>query len=224
MTAAGPMSRSAGMAADRLLLLLKTRGPQTSAELGTALGITSEAARQQLFKLAGAGLAEPAARREGVGRPVQVWSLTALGNAQFPDGHADMAVGLIASIRQELGEAALARLIASREAQTLARYRDALAGAESLRDKVAGLAALRAREGYMAGWEEDEDGFLLFENHCPICAAAAACQGFCRTEIALFRQVLGPGTSVERTEHIQNGARRCTYRITITSQTATGGT
>lgn len=224
MAPVGPTGRSAGMAADRLLLLLKTRGPQTSSELGSTLGITAEAARQQLFKLSGAGLAEPAARREGVGRPVQVWSLTALGNAQFPDGHADMAVGLILSIRQELGEAALDRLIASREAQTLARYREALREAGSLRARIAGLAALRAREGYMAGWEEDEGGFLLFENHCPICAAAAACQGFCRTEIALFRQVLGPGTGVERTEHIQNGARRCTYRITVTNRPATGGT
>lgn len=224
MTTPGPAGRSTGMAADRLMLLLKTRGPRTSAELGAALGITGEAARQQLFKLSTAGLAEPVSRREGVGRPVQVWSLTALGNAQFPDGHADMAVGLILGIRQELGEAALDRLIASRETQTLARYNEVLRDASGLRDRVAGLAALRAREGYMAEWEEDEDGFLLFENHCPICAAAAVCQGFCRTEIALFHQVLGPGTRVERIEHIQSGARRCTYRITISKQDAKGGT
>jgi predicted ArsR family transcriptional regulator len=55
--------------------------------------------------------------------------------------------------------------------------------------------------------------FLLVENHCPICAAATACQGFCATEIDLFRAVLGPDVSVERVEHILAGDRRCAYRV-----------
>ena len=65
----------------------------------------------------------------------------------------------------------------------------------------------------MAEWRADADGFLLLENHCPICAAATACQGFCRAELDVFRAVLGPGVSVERTDHILAGARRCAYRI-----------
>jgi predicted ArsR family transcriptional regulator len=75
------------------------------------------------------------------------------------------------------------------------------------------LAEIRAREGYMAGWQKDGKGFLLLENHCPICAAARACQGFCRSELDLFRHVLGPDVAVERVEHILLGARRCAYRI-----------
>ena len=42
--------------AARLLLRLKTRGPQNTADLGTALGLSGEAARKQLTKLAAAGL------------------------------------------------------------------------------------------------------------------------------------------------------------------------
>ena len=57
--------------------------------------------------------------------------------------------------------------------------------------------------------------FLLVENHCPICAAATACTGFCVTELDLFRAVLGPGAVVKRTEHIVAGDRRCAYRITL---------
>ena len=56
-------------------------------------------------------------------------------------------------------------------------------------------------------------GYLLSENHCPICVAAKACQGLCRSELALFRAALGPGVEVERQEHILAGARRCAYRI-----------
>jgi predicted ArsR family transcriptional regulator len=58
--------------------------------------------------------------------------------------------------------------------------------------------------------------FLFIENHCPICAAATACQGFCATELDLFRAVLGPDVAVERSEHIVSGGRRCAYLVTET--------
>ena len=65
----------------------------------------------------------------------------------------------------------------------------------------------------MAEWRRDGDGFVLIENHCPICAAAAACQGLCRDELALFRRILGRDVRVDRIEHMLEGARRCAYRI-----------
>jgi predicted ArsR family transcriptional regulator len=61
-------------------------------------------------------------------------------------------------------------------------------------------------------WEEADGSLLLVENHCPICAAASVCAGFCRSELETFRAVLG--AKVEREEHILLGARRCAYRIT----------
>ena len=67
--------------------------------------------------------------------------------------------------------------------------------------------------------KEEDGGFLLVENHCPICAAANACQGFCSTELDLFRSVLGPGITVERAEHIIKGDQRCVYRVKAESFT-----
>jgi predicted ArsR family transcriptional regulator len=205
--------RTARPAADRLLVLLKTRGPQRVADLAAAVGITGEAARQQLVRLADDGLVSAASESRGVGRPVQVWSLTAAGNARFPDGHADLAAHLINSIRTQMGEKALDRLIELKSAESKTAYAAALQGAASLKKKVERLAEARTREGYMAeSWAEGKD-YILVENHCPICVAAATCQGFCRTELDTFREVLGPGVSVERSEHIVAGDRRCAYRI-----------
>jgi len=86
--------------------------------------------------------------------------------------------------------------------------------ASSLEHVVSRLAELRTREGYMAAWTEEADGsFLLVESHCPICAAATVCQGFCRSELDIIRTVLGPDARVERSEHLLAGARRCAYRI-----------
>jgi len=199
--------------ADRFLILLKTGGPQPTGKLAAAAGITGEAARQQLVKLAKEGLVAGVSEASGVGRPAQVWQLTPTGHGRFPDTHADLTVQLLQSIRMELGEEALDKLIAAREKETRKNYSDEMSGAEGLRDRVAQLAAIRSREGYMAEWQEDEEGFLLMENHCPICAAATICQGFCRAELQVFQEVLGPDAVVSRTEHIPAGARRCAYRI-----------
>ena len=74
--------------------------------------------------------------------------------------------------------------------------------------------AIRTEEGYMAEVKPGGGGsFLFIENHCPICAAAAECQGFCVAELELFRKVLGPGFRITREEHILSGARRCAYRV-----------
>jgi predicted ArsR family transcriptional regulator len=202
-------------AADRLLVLLKTRGPQTAADLGKAAGVTGEAARQQLVRLAADGLVAATAEPRGVGRPAQVWALTAAGHARFPDTHAELTAQLIRTIRTELGESVLDRLIDARSAESRTTYGAALEGAADLGERVARLAEARTREGYMAESRAEGEGYVLVENHCPICVAATACQGFCRSELETFREVLGPDVAVERTEHIAQGDRRCAYRIAL---------
>ncbi|WP_329906504.1 metalloregulator ArsR/SmtB family transcription factor [Serratia quinivorans] len=199
---------------DRLLTLLKTRGPQQASDAGKVLGTTGEAARQQFVKLAKDGLVEAVAETRGVGRPVQLWHLTAAGNARFPDTHSELTVQLLRTVRDKLGEQAIELLIDTREQETRINYKQAMVGATDLQERVARLTAIRCREGYMAESHLQEDGsFLLVENHCPICAAATVCQGFCRAELSVFTEVLQ--AQVERSEHILAGARRCAYRISL---------
>ncbi|MBY5694740.1 transcriptional regulator [Rhizobium leguminosarum] len=200
--------------ANRILILIKTDGPQLAAAIGDALGISSEAARQQLSKMAEEGLVEPVTvAGAGRGRPRQLWHLTTSGNRQFPDGHAELTANLLGTLVEQLGAAALDTVISAREAETLKRYRQELSPAHDLAARVKALAGIRTREGYMADcWRQADGSFMLVENHCPICAAATACAGFCRSELETFRAVLG--AEVERSEHILAGARRCAYRIT----------
>jgi predicted ArsR family transcriptional regulator len=201
---------------DRLLFLLKTRGPQTAADLATRLQITPEAVRQQLLRLGDEGLVYAKSEVRGVGRPAQVYHLAPAAQRRFPDAHAELTAQLIGEIRDVLGESALDKLIRVREIATRKRYQALLSGEQSLARKIALLAEIRNKEGYMATWEkeEEDDSYLLVENHCPICAAASACTGFCRSEQAVFEHVLGRDVRVERVEHLLAGARRCAYRIT----------
>ncbi|WP_235471224.1 helix-turn-helix transcriptional regulator [Herbaspirillum hiltneri] len=203
--------------AERILLRLKTRGPASTATLAQELAMTAEAARLQVQKLLAeeliSGAQEAAA---GAGRPRQNWELSAAGHARFPDTHAYLTIQLIGSIRQLFGEEGLDRLISQREGEMRKDYLKACSGLASIPRKLDKLAALRAAEGYMARVEKDGKDWLLIEDHCPICAAATSCQGFCRSELQLFREVIGGDASVTREEHLLAGARRCVYRVSNT--------
>jgi predicted ArsR family transcriptional regulator len=200
---------------DKLLFQLKMLGTATAAELAERLEVSPQAIREKLARLHDVGMVVHHDKVRGIGRPKKIWELSEVAWKQFPDTHADLTVSLIDAIRASLGEPALERLIAHREAETEARYEKALSVCPTLGDKVAALADLRSREGYMAECRtaDDGDGYVLVENHCPICIAARACQGFCRAEQDVFARALGPDCSIERTEHLLSGAHRCAYRI-----------
>lgn len=201
--------------ADRILFQLKTRGHAETLTIAAALGISRQATLQHLERLVADGLIGHSDARRGVGRPRRVWALTEKAQARFPDTHAQLTLEMLDAVRAEFGEAGVERMIVRREQATATGYAAAMADAESLEARVQRLAEIRTAEGYMASASPDPaGGFLLVENHCPICAAAAACQGFCRAELMVFRTVLGSGVEIERTDHILAGARRCAYRIT----------
>src|SRR5215510_12765562 len=119
--------------AQRILNELKLKGPQTAGELGKTLGVTGEAARLQLVRLASQGLVEASSEVRGVGRPSQKWHLKALGHSMFPDTHDQLAVQLIDHIRKTLGETALNKIIAARDEALRTNYRDEMQGTSSLR-------------------------------------------------------------------------------------------
>lgn len=202
-----------------VLYALKSAGPQTADALARRLKVTVVAARQQLGRLIAKGLVVFEDRREGVGRPKRVWSLSESGNARFPDSHAPITVDLIQAIGAVFGPDGLDRVIEQREMATRRIYAERLRPARTLAERARLLAEQRTEEGYMAEVKRLPDGaIMLIENHCPICIAAKACQGFCRSELSLFRDVLGPDAKVEREEHILAGARRCAYRISPAKQ------
>src|SRR5258708_13219835 len=158
--------------ADRMLGIIKRRGPQRAADLASALGVTAEAARQQLVQLAQAELVSSETPKRGVGRPSRVWSLTAAGHARFPDTHAELTVQLIGAIRGELGDRALDRIIKARQEEIRKSYRAALEGARTLGTRVARLPEIRAPQGSSAAWPRPARGLLSVATHSPTSPAA----------------------------------------------------
>jgi predicted ArsR family transcriptional regulator len=194
--------------------LLKTDGPIDSAQLAERLGLTPMAVRQHLYVLQREGLVTAEERPVPIGRPAKFWRLTRDADHLFPEAYAELSVALIDSVKDAFGDEGLERVLTSRCARQRMDYGKRIPPRASLERKLQELAKVRSEEGYMAEVRSEGAGsYLLVENHCPICAAANACQGFCSTELDLFRSVLGPGVTVERAEHIIKGDQRCVYRV-----------
>jgi predicted ArsR family transcriptional regulator len=202
-------------ARDKVLYHLKTKGPQTAAELASRLAVTPMAVRQHLQSAEADGLVTFLDERRKVGRPARIWSLTPKAAKRFPDSHGDLTVDLLDAVKATFGAEGLDRLLTERTRKQRETYAVRMPAPDRpVEERLAALAEIRRSEGYMAEWQAEEDGsFTLSENHCPICAAATFCQGFCRDELEVFRELLGQGVTVERTDHILAGARRCAYRI-----------
>lgn len=173
--------------------------------------------RQHLLDLQSKGLVvQSEAEKQTRGRPIHLWTLTKSGHERYHDGHSQITVELISIVKASFGDDGLNRVITELGEQVTRKYQNALAELPTdLASRITGLAKLRSLEGYMAEVRLLPDGWLLIENHCPICSAAQQCQQFCRAELDTFQVILGNQARVERVDHLLSGARRCAYKITL---------
>ena len=212
------MPKPLSTAKQRMLEYLKRTDGATASEMAEALDITEAAVRQHLDALVERGLVESRSRprtKAGRGRTPSEWVLTPEASSQFADRHGQLTVELLDAMRDALGTEGIDRVIDSRAHHQLEAYRAVVpaVGTATLERRVRALARQRTAEGYMADVHREGDGVVLVEHHCPICTAATACPGFCRSELELFRDTLGPDVTVERTAHLLAGDVRCAYLI-----------
>ncbi|MCW8833118.1 MAG: transcriptional regulator [Colwellia sp.] len=198
---------------DKIIELLKTQGPLTAKVLASELGLTTMGIRQHMLALEESEEVTFKDEKAPRGRPTRYWSLTEKTNSHFADRHDELTVQLLDSVIAVFGDDGLEKLITNREESSMRLYRLALADRYGTLEKLATLAKLRNDEGYMATVVQEDEFFWLYENHCPICAAATKCQNFCRSELQMFQSLLADVAVVTREEHIVEGARRCAYRV-----------
>jgi predicted ArsR family transcriptional regulator len=202
----------------RILHLLKMQGAQTATVLAAALGVSPMAIRQHLQSLRANGWLTYQEERRALGRPVKLWQLTDQAIESFPDSHADLLVDLLKEIEATFGTGSTELLLDERSRRQIQTYRESLehSAPTTWQQQVNAIAQLRSQEGYMAEViSQPGEGLLLVENHCPIRAAAQVCPALCHAELTVFRTVLGAQVSVERTEHVLQGDRRCAYLVRL---------
>lgn len=203
----------------RIIQLLKQQGPQDAKRLAKTLDLTAMAVRQHLYRLEEEKVVTYEEIASSVGRPAKIWKLTEVADRYFPDAHAELTVDLIDSLQAVFGTEGMENLLQERKRKQIANYRNRIPEKSPLKKRLEKLAEIRTSEGYMAEVLKQKNGsFLLVENHCPICVAATNCTGLCAVELDVFQAVLGDKATIERTEHILEGHRRCAYLVKEESQ------
>lgn len=200
--------------------ILKQQGPLDAVSIASELSVSGMAIRQHLYSLQEEGLVDFEEEARPMGRPAKLWKLTQESNKLFPSGYSDLTISLIESMKEAFGKDGLEKLLSVRNKKQLGMYLNQIAEEDDLRAKLKKLSLIRTNEGYMAEFQELNDGtFLFIEKHCPICEVAATCTELCRNELDIFRTILGDDVMMERSEHLLSGGNRCIYKITpITSQ------
>jgi predicted ArsR family transcriptional regulator len=201
--------------------LLKWHGPMTVTALGAELGVSAVAVRRHLEGLERDGLVSQAARSGGRGRPAHVFQLSPAGHELFPRNYGQLVAQLLQAAAAEFGPDAVIKLFASRQramAANLAHGRGPAGG--PLPEVAERLAEVQDAAGYMAEAVPapgEPGAFTLREHNCPIPAVAASHPVACVAELALLRELAGPGVEVERVEHMPAGDDVCAYRLRATS-------
>jgi predicted ArsR family transcriptional regulator len=198
-----------------ILVHLRRVGPSSPDAIATAIGASRSGVAQQLRALEGTGLVSRTTVRHGVGRPRHLYDVTGDAQSLFPSNYGGLATGLIAAILELGGDTLLDDVLAARSRQAGLALREGLAAVlpadAPLADRVRELARLQDGLGYLAEAEVADDAVRLVQHNCAVHDIAVANRAACRAELAMFRDVLGPG--VERECHMLDGDRCCTYRV-----------
>lgn len=195
----------------QMLMLLKTNGAMSAAQLAIELNMTEMGVRRHLYTLEEEGLLKTEMVRQPMGRPLRTYRLSTQGDEQFPKQYHQLILDLLKEMEVWPEDDGIGRLFESRKQSLLAKYAPQM-GQSSLDERVEALGTIQDHNGYMVETEQEKDGsWLLHEYNCPIAQVAQHYKQPCACELALFRELLD--ADVTRTECIAEQGQRCTYRI-----------
>jgi predicted ArsR family transcriptional regulator len=174
---------------ERLLDLLRLRGPLGILQMAEDTGVTSTAVRQRLSRLMDRGLVQREASPRGRGRPSHRYSLTEKARRQAGSNFADLAIVLWNEVRgvkdPEIRRGLLARIAEAMAAM----YKHEVQG-ETAAERVESLVHLFAERRVPMELSADGKLPVLSVKDCPYPELAARDRSICAVEKMLFSRLL----------------------------------
>jgi predicted ArsR family transcriptional regulator len=206
---------------DEIIYLLKRNHQMTVTELAKSLGITEMAVRRHLNTLERDHVIETTLVRQAMGRPINFYHLSAVGDEQFPRNYSGLTVEILNDLEEMNGAEMIEGLFKRRENRLKEKYQDRLNTLPSFEDKVNELAKIQNEAGYMADWTKgkEEGTYVLTEYNCPIAMVANEYQQACQCELSLFKRMLNTA-NIERKTCLAKDGNYCCYIIKEDSVTS----
>ena len=196
-----------------ILDYVKEHGPATVDELAKVLQLNSVTVRHHLDILRGEELiADPVIRhRNRPGRPQYTYGLSDKASTRFPKNYCELAGKLLEEVKASAPPGGL-NVIFEGVAQRLAAEAPKCAGTASTAERLNLAVAFLNDHGYVASWDQGQEGYRLHTCNCPYEALAKQNPELCRMDLTLASRLLGG--SVERVSRVLDGASTCSYRVT----------
>lgn len=196
----------------QLLLELKRHQPLTARELADRHGVSTTAVRRHLKELELEQLVVYRREQRGQGAPTFAYRLTPDGEALFPKRYEEALTAALEFVERHGGREAVGRFFAEAFGGEAEKLRARLSEA-SLEERLAAVADLLSRQGFMAEWTTDGAGVRIAEHNCAMHAVAARFPEVCHEELQFLKRVLG--REVERKSHIVAGCNACEYSVDL---------
>jgi predicted ArsR family transcriptional regulator len=205
---------------ERVLTLVLEQGPVCAADVAEELELTPAAVRRHIGALEGQGLIQvqqnPGTFAPRRGRPARYYVATDAGRAEFSNAYSDLAVQLLAFMRERGGDE-MADLFADRRQGELERqFADRIDPDASVQERAEALAHALTEDGYAATLRSvGEAGFAvqLCQGHCPVQSIAEDFPQLCEAETKAFSHLLG--VHVQRLATIAGGGYMCTTHVPL---------
>jgi DeoR family transcriptional regulator, suf operon transcriptional repressor len=195
----------------KILEAIKRHGEARAEEIASGLGISVQGIRQHLTALERDGLIGHHERRDGLGRPKYLFTLTSEGDALFPRNYAELTNELLEYVSDEDPQL-LDRIFDRRAMRRLEQARERTVGA-TFAEKVATIADILDEDGYLAEFVQREDGsYVITEHNCAVLSVAMRYGHACGSELAFLQDAM-PEAEVTRIAHRIAGGHVCAYLV-----------
>ncbi len=194
----------------RITEILKEQGSATVAELARILDMAQVSVRHHLDILVGEDLVTLVGvrRRDGAGRPSQVYTLTAQALKIFPQRHDILASNLLTEMKASLPGQEVRHLLA-RVAERAAAEAPAAALDQSIEDRLDEVADFLTQKGYNARWETRNGHYELHACNCPYAGVAERHPELCWMDQVMLHHLVPEAVRLQT--QALDGAHHCTY-------------
>lgn len=199
----------------RITEILKENGSATVAELAGELGMAQVSVRHHLDILVGEDLVELTGvrRRDGAGRPSQVYALTPNALALFPQRNAQLAASVLTELKAVLPPEDVTHILL-RVAERTAAEAPRPWENQTLEERLEQVTGFLTQKGYSARWENCEGHYELHACNCPYSGVAEQHPELCVMDHAMISRLLPDAVRsdfIRLQSHALDGANRCTY-------------
>jgi predicted ArsR family transcriptional regulator len=198
---------------------LKTQGSATVAELAENLDMAQVSVRHHLDILIGEDLVTTSGvrRRDGAGRPSQVYALTPEANRLFPQRNAVLAAAMLDEIKTVM-PAHEVRSMLLRLAEKHASSGPQLSSDAPVEEQIESITLFLTEQGYNAHWELQGGVYELHACNCPYAGVADEHPELCMMDQAMIQQLMPDLIRLE--SRVLDGSPHCRYILKANSAEA----